>query len=260
MTMTESMSSCSRRMRSARPKSSGVAEAMRSMGFASPAAAGRNSPKRGLDLLAQGRHVQPVGFAGVGGEDGRAAGVREDGDVSARRQRLVRQQVGDVEELLQRVHPDDARLPEERVRGHVEAGESAGVRSRRPRAGGAATALQREHRLRRRDATGEPGELARVPERLQVEQDDVGVRVLLPVLDEVVAGDVRLVADADERRKPEVQTRARSRAAPGRGRRSATAARRCPRGGKTGEKVALRLTSGSVLMTPMQFGPSMRMP
>ena len=46
-------------------------------------------------------------------------------------------------------------------------------------------------------------ELARVPERLEVEQDELGLRVVLPVLEQVVRGDVRLVPDRDEGREPE---------------------------------------------------------
>ena len=48
------------------------------------------------------------------------------------------------------------------------------------------------------DATGDPAELARVAERLKVEQDDVGLRVRLPVVEQVVAGDVGLVPHRDE--------------------------------------------------------------
>ena len=59
------------------------------------------------------------------------------------------------------------------------------VAAREPAA--APPALQRQDRLRHRDPAGKSRELARVPERLEVQQDDVGRRVLLPVLDEVVA-------------------------------------------------------------------------
>ena len=54
---------------------------------------------------------------------------------------------------------------------------------------------------------GEPArdsrELARVPERLEVQEDDIGGLVVLPVLEQVVRRDVGLVADRDEAREPE---------------------------------------------------------
>ena len=60
-----------------------------------------------------------------------------------------------------------------------------------------------DHRLDPRDPSGDPGELARVTDRLQVEQDHLGGVVLLPVLQEVVAGHVGAVAGADEGRQAE---------------------------------------------------------
>ena len=51
----------------------------------------------------------------------------------------------------------------------------------------------------RRDAPGDAGEPARVSERFEVQEDDAGLRVFFPVLEEIVARHVRLVADADER-------------------------------------------------------------
>ena len=70
-------------------------------------------------------------------------------------------------------------------------------------------ALQREDRLAARDPAGDPCELARVAERLEVEQDDLGRRVVLPPLEQVVRRDVRLVADRDERGETEAARRRR---------------------------------------------------
>ena len=65
-------------------------------------------------------------------------------------------------------------------------------------------ALHRDHRLGAADAAGQPGELARVAEALQVQQDDLGGRVGGPVLQQVVAADVGAVAGRDEGGQPEV--------------------------------------------------------
>ncbi len=71
------------------------------------------------------------------------------------------------------------------------------------RTGRGAATLHRHDRLAAGDTAGQPGELARVPERFEVQQDHVGVGVLVPVLDEVVAAHVGLVAHRHERRDAE---------------------------------------------------------
>src|SRR4029078_1973003 len=48
------------------------------------------------------------------------------------------------------------------------------------------------------EAPGAAADLAGVPERLEVEQDQVGRGVVLPELEQVVRGDVGLVADRHE--------------------------------------------------------------
>ena len=70
-------------------------------------------------------------------------------------------------------------------------------------AGPRAAALHREHGLLTRQAARDARELARVAERLDVEQDEVGARVVLPPLEQVVRRDVGLVADRDERGQAE---------------------------------------------------------
>ena len=69
-------------------------------------------------------------------------------------------------------------------------------------AGGRATALDGEHGLGPSDPAGDPGELARIAERLEVQQHQPGAFILLPVGEQVVGGDVGLVADRHERRQP----------------------------------------------------------
>ena len=62
--------------------------------------------------------------------------------------RLVREQRGDVDQLLERGGADDAGLVEERVDGGLGAGERRGVRARRLLPGRRRAALEREDRLR----------------------------------------------------------------------------------------------------------------
>ena len=103
-------------------------------------------------------------------------------------------------------------------------------------------------------------ELARVPEALEVEQDDLRARVLGPVGEQVVARHVGLVADRYEAREAQPAARVRS---------SSTAMPRAPlcdsiamlpAGGAVGAKVAFKQSAGSVFRTPMQLGPTILIP
>ena len=64
-------------------------------------------------------------------------------------------------------------------------------------------AADHDHRLAAGQPVDDPRELAGVADRLEVQQDEVGRGILLPVLEEVVAGDVRPVAGRHEARHPE---------------------------------------------------------
>ncbi len=157
----------------------------------------------GDGVLAQRGQLEAGGLARVGAEDPEAARIRHDPDRAALEPPARREQRGDVDELLQRLGANHAGLPEERVRGGVGARERGRVRARGALAALGATALEREDRLAARDPAGDAREPPRVPERLDVEQDRLGRRVVLPPLEQVVRRDVRLVADRDERRQAE---------------------------------------------------------
>ena len=145
---------------------------------------------------------QPDGGGRVGGEQAEGVGVADDRDPATARQRLVGEQLRDVEHLVERVDLDDAGLLEHRVDGLLRRGDLAdGVAHRHALA--VAAGADRDDRLAAGDAAGDAGELARVADRLEVEQHDLGGVVLLPVLQEVVARHVGAVAGADERREAE---------------------------------------------------------
>ncbi|GAA3041457.1 hypothetical protein GCM10020000_20240 [Streptomyces olivoverticillatus] len=112
-------------------------------------------------------------------------------------ERLGGQQQPGVGQFGDGVHADDARLPEQVGDGGVgQAGAAHGV----PGGGGGAVpgALDDDERLAGRGAPGEAGELPGIADGLQVHQGDVGVRVVVPVLEEVVARDVGAVSGGDE--------------------------------------------------------------
>ena len=80
----------------------------------------------------------------------------------------------------------------------VGACQRRGMRARSARACRGRTGLQSEDRLAPGDPARNSGERPRVAERLEIEEDEVGCLVVLPPLEQVVRGDVGLVADRDE--------------------------------------------------------------
>ena len=190
-----------------------------------PAAARASARRR---LVGERRKLQPRGLARVGAEDPEAAGVREDGDAPAARQRLRGEQHRDVDELLERLGPDHACLAEERVDRGVRARERGRVRPRGRAPAAVAPALEREDRLRARDAARDARELARVAERLEVEDDQARSRRRPPT---TRAGrSTRRPPCCRSRRTPRARGRATRppRAPRARARRSATRSRSSP--------------------------------
>ena len=98
---------------------------------------------------------------------------------------------------------NDAGLVEERVDRGLGPGERGRVRARGALARRRRAALERENRLPPRHAPCQPPEPPRVSERLDVQEHEVGLLVVLPPLEQIVRGDVRLVADRREGRETE---------------------------------------------------------
>ena len=156
-----------------------------------------------LRRSAEARKLEARGFAGIRTEDAEPARVREHRHPPAARRGAMRVERSDVEQLLERGGPRDPGPAEERFCRLVGAGERGGVRARCPGARASPAALQGEHRLPAGDAPGDARELPRVAERLEVEEDDLRLVLVLPVLEQVVGRDVGLVADGHERREPQ---------------------------------------------------------
>ena len=211
--------------------------------------------QRGLQWWRQLGHLESRGDAGVGGDDRRATAVAHHRDPSAGRDRLVRDERRDVEQLLERVDPDDPRLAEECVDGGVGIRERGGVRRRAARAGGGPAALERDDRLPAGESPREACELPRVAERLEVQEHDVGLGIVGPVLQQVVAARRRPCCPSRRTSRCRDRARARARAARCRRHPTATRSRRARAPAATGENVAFMRMSGSVLTTPTQFGP-----
>ena len=174
-----------------------------STGLLTLASEGKTARSAATVSSASGEQRETGGLARVGAQNAQTAGVGEHRDPATAWQGLPVEQGGHVEQLLERVDPNDAGLVKQRIDGGLGAGECGGVRAGSPRAGGGPSGLHRDDRLRPRDAPRDARKLARVAEGLEVQQHDVGVRILFPVLEQVVRRDIRLVADGHEGREPE---------------------------------------------------------
>src|SRR5581483_210223 len=103
--------------------------------------------ERGLRLVRELRKGQAGRVARVGAEDAEPAGVRDDGDAAALRQRRMREEDGGVDELFERTRTQHAGVAEERVDRGLRTGERRGVGARSLRSGARAAGLEREDRL-----------------------------------------------------------------------------------------------------------------
>ncbi len=146
------------------------------------------------------RRMRPeaLGEARVVREQAERLGVTEDRHPGAGGQGLAREQEACVHQLRDRVDPDDAGLSQQRRHGRVrQPGRPHGVSLW---SGAVACALDNDQRLRGGCPAGEAREFAGVADGFQVHEDDVGFRVLVPVLEDVVAGDIGPVSGGDEGR------------------------------------------------------------
>ena len=162
--------------------------------------------------------LQPGEHGHVGGDDARAARVGHDrhavarGHLAAHLAQLalvfVGEGGGEVEQLVDGIHPDDARLLEDGVVDPLGARQRAGVGGRGLGAGAGAPALDHQHRLGpvvpAGDLLDRLDELRPAAQLLDVEQDHLGVVVLVQVAQEIQLVHVGLVADGDELGEAEV--------------------------------------------------------
>ena len=119
----------------------------------------------------------------------------------ARRRAQMRQRLGGDEQVVQRVDAQHAGAADRGVVDQVGAGERAGVRGRGGLALRRAAGLDDEHRLvARRRARGRH-ELARLLDRLDVEQDRARARVARQPVEHVAEIDVGMLAERDEVRE-----------------------------------------------------------
>ncbi len=165
---------------------------------------GQDTPDLLAQLRRQLRDHQAVRFQGIGGEYPGPTGVGDHPHPVTGRDRLIGEERGGVEELLDGVHPDHAGLMEQGLDRDVRRGKGSGVGRGRLAPGLGPAGLDRDDRLAPPDSTSEAGELGRVAERLDVEGDHVGLGVVLPGQDEVIAAHVCLVSHGDELRDPDV--------------------------------------------------------
>ncbi len=113
------------------------------------------------------------------------------------------QNPGGVEQLLDGVGADDARLVEPRLVGLFGAGDRPRVTGGRLRAGVGPARLHDHDRGLVGHLAGGPDERLAVLDPLKVADDDVGPQVVAPRLDEVGLVEDRLVAQRDDVLEPE---------------------------------------------------------
>jgi hypothetical protein len=134
----------------------------------------------------------------VGGDHPEAAAVARDGETVAFEGHRGRQDLGGVEQLLERAHAQHAGAPERGAIDLVGAGERTGVRCDGSRALGVPASLEHDHRLAPACRARRGHELPGVGRGLHVEQDGGGGGLLREVVEQVAEVEVGHVADRDE--------------------------------------------------------------
>ena len=150
-----------------------------STGFATDAIDGRRRAQVGAQRRGERGDLEPVADRRIGRDDPRASRVRKDREPRAVEGEPRPEDLGGAEQVADRVHPEDARLLEQRVVEQVPARlrERAGVAERGALPGRRAPALDHQHRLVLRHLARRLEEISAVGQALDVEEDDPGRRV-----------------------------------------------------------------------------------
>ena len=226
-----------------------------STGLPMAASAGRNAASRARVAVAELGDVEPGGVARVGGENAGPAGVGDDRDAAARRQRLRSRDRRRCRTSRRSCRRGSRRLAGTARRRPTSLAASAAVwlpaARDPPRVRPAFTATIG---LRPADAPRDAREAARIAERFEIQQDDAvagspsqywsrslpDTSALLPTLTNVDRPTLPFGGELENR---EAQRAALRREA-----------RRVPRGGKIGENDALRRTVGIGVEQPHAVG------
>ena len=159
----------------------------------------------GLCPVGQFQHAEVARLACVCAEYGRTARIRHDGNASPQRQRLIRQRLREGEHLVQRLGANHAGLAEQRIHGDIAGGQCRRVGSRRPPPSLCPAGLDGDNGFVTADPARDAGKATWVAEGFEIQEDNVGVRVAFPVLQEIVPGHVRFIADADKGRETHME-------------------------------------------------------
>ena len=137
----------------------------------------------------------------VRGQPSEAAAVRDDGEPVAGERLDAPERLGRVEQFVDIGDAQQAGAAEGGVVDRVGAGQRTGMGGRSLGALRVAPGLDHHHRLGTRGRACGGHELARVPDRLDVEQDCAGFRILGEPVQQVAEIHVHRVAQRDHRRK-----------------------------------------------------------
>ena len=243
-------------------KSSADAAAIRSTGLRERRLGRGERAQGALELGRERRDVEPVPGAGVGA---RMPGPPALVTIATRRpggQRLVGEQRGDVEQLVERVGADHAGLAEQRVdrrrRRRPAARRCARRRRARPRPSARLDGDDRLRAARRaarsgRTCAGSRTTRGTAGSRRWPASSSQYWRKSLPERSALLPTETN-----DDRPSPSVARRCSSSAIPSR--RSARGTPTVPGGGAVGREGRVQPHRRAVLRTPRQFGPTSRMP
>ena len=163
---------------------------------------------RGPGGLRQFGQAAAAAHQGVRREHRRPPRVGHDGQGRPTRPGLLVEHLGHPEEVGDAVHAQDAHAPEGSVQYLVRTGEGARVRCRRLGRLGGAAGLDDDDRLGQRDLTSGGQEGPRVADRLHVDEDALGARIVPEIGDDVSPTDVEHGPERHDRTETDPFTQA----------------------------------------------------
>ncbi len=159
--------------------------------------------QKGTELLPNGFsklwHCQPFRLARIGTEDRGTTAIGNNRHPIASGQWLMEQNSGSIEHLFQRIGANHPRLMKEGIDGCIRRFQQrTGVRRRCPASGRRTSTFDSKNGFGARNASGNAREFSRIAERFQIEQDYIGPWIAFPVLEQIIAGNIRFVAHGNE--------------------------------------------------------------
>ncbi len=160
--------------------------------------------KASRGLFAEISKLQSEAHTSIGGHDSRTTGVCKNRDPAARRKRLTCKRGGVIEQLIDRVRAQHTKLLEDGIGCHILIRQRSRMRRCGPCSCKRAAGFDRKQRFFLCKTFGNLSEPSRIPKIFQIQEHHIGIRIVLPVFQQIIRGEIGFVSNACKHRKTDV--------------------------------------------------------